>query len=166
MFKRNLERGFTLIELLVVIAIIGILAATVLASLGTARSSGSDASVKGSINSAKAQAELYYSSQATPTYDGVCAATTANNGLGSATGGLLAAIDNNVPTAGTPVIDGAVQTLTTINCNDVAGSWALSAPLSNGTYFCADSTGYSGVRTPGTTPLPVYSAAGSGTVCP
>lgn len=139
MFKRTLERGFTLIELLVVIAIIGILAATVLASLGSARSSGADASIKGSINSAKAQAEIFY--VANNSYQGVCASST---GLA----GLTTAIDNNINTAALQVPDTATaQGAGTIVCNDRPGSWALSSPMNvttSGAYFCADSTGYSG----------------------
>lgn len=157
MFKRNLQRGFTLIELLVVIAIIGILAATVLASLGTARSSGSDASIKGSVNSAKAQAEVYYSSTNPNTYDGVCAAAVAANGLTQIRG----AIDTNIGTAAVKTPDAAgAQTAADISCNDSAAQWALSSPLNTtgAGYFCADWTGFSGNRT-----LPL--AAGA-TVCP
>lgn len=145
MFKQTLQRGFTLIELLVVIAIIGILAATVLASLGSARSGGADASIKGSVNSAKAQAELYYNAQASPTYQGVCAAVTTANGLT----GLRTAIDNNAGSAAVQVPDATTpQTTSTIVCNDTTAGWALSSPLStSGQYFCADSTGYSGQQT-------------------
>jgi type IV pilus assembly protein PilA len=149
MFKRNLQRGFTLIELLVVIAIIGILAATVLASLGSARQGGSDASVKGSVNSAKAQAELFYNSQATPTYAAVC---TAAGGLSA----LLTAIDANALGTGGVVTSGAAQVTTaaaTVNCFSNATAWVVSAPLfansASGVpanYFCADSTGFSGNR--------------------
>ena len=141
MIKKNLQRGFTLIELLVVIAIIGILAATVLASLGTARSGGSDASVKGSVNSAKAQAEIFYNT--TTNYTSVC---TAAGGLGP----LLTAIDANAYGTGGIVTTGTAQvnsSAATVNCFSTPSAWALSAPLNNpaSNFFCSDSTGASKV---------------------
>ena len=140
MFKRTLERGFTLIELLVVIAIIGILAATVLASLGTARSSGNDASVRGSVNSMKAAAEIIYTS--TNTYSTVCSDASTlqlRNGI----------VGNDRPTSAMETITIAAtgQTAGATSCKAIDGAWALSAllnvPATPSTYFCVDSSGKS-----------------------
>jgi len=54
------ERGFTLIELLVVIAIIGILSATVLVSLNSARTKARDAKRVADIQTIRTALELYY----------------------------------------------------------------------------------------------------------
>ena len=125
MFKHDTQRGFTLIELLVVIAIIGILAATVLASLGTARSSGSDASLQSSINAMKAQAELYYTSN-NNSYVGLCTSSSTQN--------LRDAVVSNA--SGTPA------------CNAATTTWAYAAGLkASSGFFCSDSTGYTGKRT-------------------
>ncbi len=120
------SRGFTLIELLVVIAIIGILASVVLASLNSARAKGSDASIRSSINNARAQAELFYDSQNPNTYVGVCAAGT--NTLAP----MLAAADN------------ANGTALNADCNSSATAWAMAADLVSVTpasFYCVDSTG-------------------------
>lgn len=51
--RKNKERGFTLIELLIVIAIIGVLAATVVVSLGGQTESAQDGSVKIGVSSVR-----------------------------------------------------------------------------------------------------------------
>ena len=55
-----MKRGFTLIELLVVIAIIGILSATVLVSLNSARAKAKDASRMATAQQIAKAVELYY----------------------------------------------------------------------------------------------------------
>jgi type IV pilus assembly protein PilA len=155
MFKQKLQRGFTLIELLVVIAIIGILAATVLAALGTARQSGSDATIQSQVNSTKAQAELYYNSAST--YAGVCGAGT--NTLTSLMTALTSVSTSTTDTAATSTAAQTGANSNTVFCNANATAWVVSAPLNAGGYFCADSTGFSGKRVTAITPVGTY-------VCP
>lgn len=124
-------RGFTLIELLVVIAIIGILSSVVLASLNTARNKGADAAIKSNLDSARAQAELFYDSN-NQSYSGVCAAAS------SATPGGILTMKQGASTSGSG----------DVACFDSATAWAISAQLktNTATYFCTDSTGTTTTR--------------------
>jgi prepilin-type N-terminal cleavage/methylation domain-containing protein len=123
-------RGFTLIELLVVIAIIGILSAVVLASLNTARNKGADAAIKSNIDSARAQAELYYDANSN-SYANVC------TGSAGGVSGIAAMV------AGTQSAGG------TVFCNSSATAWVLSSTLKTASTssWCVDSTGTSTTRT-------------------
>lgn len=146
MMKINtIKRGFTLIELLVVIAIIGILASVVLASLNTARDKGSDASIKASLTSARAQAELYYDKN--KTYEGVCTATQANSGISAILlGGATKLLSTNTVGADAQAfVYGSGGGAGSAVCHDDLLGWAaivsLKSPTTASSGYCVDSGG-------------------------
>ncbi len=134
--KKSLSRGFTLIELLVVVAIIALLAATILSSLGSARSKAKDAKIVSELSSIRAQMELYYST------NGSFGSTNNNCGTGP-----FASTD---PDNASALIKGIAQDINgnatnfnNIGCWANAESWAVQAILSTGNYWCVDSSGRS-----------------------
>lgn len=137
-------RGFTLIELLVVIAIIGILSSVVLASLNTARSKGSDATIRSNLEGTRSQAELFNSVN-NYSYLNVCTNTTVSNVKSIYTMVLAAATASSIAT----VSRNAAGTGTNAVCNDTAAGWAAQVPLKSttNTWFCVDSNGYATTTT-------------------
>ena len=145
---KSYKRGFTLIELLVVIAIIGLLAAVVLASLGSARAKGADAAVKAQLSALRTSMELYSSNNG-GSYNGGCGSTPIINAITNAnsSAGKGGTVNTSTTTAGawnlaTCHVDGTNPTT----------AWAADAPLNasvSGTpsMWCVDSTGAAKVET-------------------
>jgi prepilin-type N-terminal cleavage/methylation domain-containing protein len=153
---KDFSRGFTLIELLVVIAIIGMLAAVVLASVGTARNKGANAAIEEVLSNARTQGELYGTNHGN-SYTGVCAAS-------SASGGVADMVVNAATSTGAAIATGAAGAYNQVTCNDSPAAWALEAPLTGSTsgspnFWCVDSSGTSRNIV---TPLP----SGSTYACP
>ena len=139
---KSLKKGFTLIELLVVIAIIGILAAMVLVSLGTARSKAKDARVKSAVSQLRIEAESWLDTNSGMTNFDSDATTNVST--------LVAEIGNQ----------GSTAHVTAGTTNDQA--YVIWAPLvsSSTQFFCIDSTGKSGV----TNTQPSTAELGCGTI--
>lgn len=120
--NQRINKGFTLIELLVVVAIIGLLAATILASLGTARARARSARVQSEVSSMRAAAELVFA------------------GSGSYEGALE---DDDSGMANLVTDASANDAL--FDAGDTATSWAFAVELPDGSgWYCADSNGFAG----------------------
>ena len=135
--EEDLNRGFTLIELLVVIAIIGVLASVVLASLGTARTKGTDAAVKDNLNGVRSQAELI-ATNGNNNYAGVCIDSNVMNALNVIKNTDTNPIASIATSSATPAAAGQ------ITCHSLAGGYAIEAPISGGIAWCIDSNGFAG----------------------
>jgi len=151
----SLTEGFTLIELLAVVGIIGVLAAVILASLGSARDKGADAAIRSNLANARSQAEVFYNTNtASPnSYIGLCNQAVTVGGaktlFDSMNAAALAYGLNVYATNATGALGSAT-------CNENGTTWSAEVPLKAGGVWCVDSAGKSKAEA---------ASFGAGTVC-
>lgn len=124
------KEGFTLIELLIVIAIIGILSTIVVVLLSESRNKANDGKIIAQFKSLQSAAESFYVASG----NNYGADTTDCSDVGSMFQ------DNEIKSL---VTGTNYPTGTALNCMVDSNAYAVSANLSNGKYFCIDSTGSS-----------------------
>jgi prepilin-type N-terminal cleavage/methylation domain-containing protein len=148
-------RGFTLIELLVVIAIIGILSAVVLAALNTARSKGTDASIKSDLVTVQQQGAIDYDSYPNQYGPSAMYPTTAAAWTVTGTGTPGASGVGIISTTASTMDSTAANALIQASASDgnqlqwgiqtATPSYVIEAKLTTAGagYWCVDSTGVS-----------------------
>ncbi len=152
MTSQKLNRGFTLIELLVVIAITGVLSSIVLTSTNSARTKGSNSTIKANLANARVQAELYFDTNDTAVgYNGLCTTGVSNPGGIKSIRAMVDAAHgaSSAPVANISYLSAFSQVTnpTFSVCHATSAGWAASIPLKvqEGTsvYWCTDHVGTS-----------------------
>jgi prepilin-type N-terminal cleavage/methylation domain-containing protein len=134
------RRGFTLMELMIVVAVIGILAATVVASLSGARGKGNDAGVKADLGTIQVQGTLYYSIANTygPDNIGTDASCSAE---GTVFHDTSTSVDDIILSAVADAQKDANGGGANVLCHSTERAFLMAAKVSSGNYWCVDSIG-------------------------
>ncbi len=167
---KKYKKGFTILELLVVIAIIGILAAVVLAAVGSSRGKAADKAIISDLEGIRTQAELYLSSSTSKSYgtfnavntagaNGRCPASTFSTGGAYNNSIFLDTSSTNPGATYTTILNKAITDanlkssggvspttfrLDNARCVSTGTSWALAAKLkTSNKSWCVDSNGNS-----------------------
>lgn len=161
--RKNKEKGFTLIELLIVIAIIGVLAATVVVSLGSQTDQAQKGSTKIGVSSIRNLATVAVAEGGVPNPDYDPADTASPKKLVLGNPGICPLIYDQVSgekgewswgakgaTKTTQCDADGADSVGEICCASASKAWVLwgsydgKGRSAGGTVYCADSTGFAG----------------------
>lgn len=132
-------RAFTLIELLVVIAIIGVLSATVLASLGAGRTKATDSSIKSNFHTVAVNASLDFAPNGGSYGTTAWVWNASSFPVGTGVPGTATGLFNDM-VVGTALNETA-RLSGSISYGSNPTSYVVVAQLKNGGYWCIDSQG-------------------------